>query len=86
VRRNRTKNVYDAALQLTSASDPVSEFAYAYDNLGRVLTVDNDGTPNVLNVILTSAYDAASRRTSLAATVDDTDDFLTAIRSTTSNA
>ncbi|MCO6456362.1 MAG: cadherin-like domain-containing protein, partial [Pirellulaceae bacterium] len=33
---------YDAASQLTEASDADSTYAYTYDYLGRVLTVDND--------------------------------------------
>ncbi|MBI2480562.1 MAG: cadherin-like domain-containing protein [Planctomycetia bacterium] len=67
---------YDVASQLTGVSDPDSTYAYTYDNLGRVLTVDNDGTTGVANVILTSAYDANSNRTSLSAVIDSTDDFL----------
>ena len=72
----RTINyVYDAASQLTSAFDPDSGYDYTYDNLGRVLTVDNDDTPDVPRVVLTNAYDAAGNRTSLSATVDSTNDF-----------
>ena len=67
---------YDAASQLTAVSDADSSYAYTYDNLGRVLTVDNDGTSGVPDVVLASAYDAAGNRTSLAATIDSTDDFL----------
>jgi YD repeat-containing protein len=71
-----TSYTYDAASQLTEVSDADSSYAYTYDNLGRVLTADNDGTPGVPDVVLTSAYDAAGNRTSLAATIDSTDDFL----------
>ena len=67
---------YDAASQLTDVSDPDSTYAYTYDNLGRVLTVDNSGTSGVADIVLTSAYDANNNRTSLSATIDSTDDFL----------
>ena len=67
---------YDAASQLTAASDPDSSYAISYDNLGRVLTVDNNGTSGVPRVILTSAYDVVGNRTSLSASVAGTADFL----------
>ena len=67
---------YDIASQLTAVSDPDSDYAYTYDKLGSVLTVDNDGTAGVPDVVLTSAYDAAGNRTSLSAEIDTTDDFL----------
>jgi YD repeat-containing protein len=63
---------------LTAISDADSSYAYTYDNLGRVLTADNDGTLGVPDVVLTSAYDAAGNRTSLSAEIDGTDDFLNA--------
>jgi RHS repeat-associated protein len=66
---------YDVASQLTSATDPDSTYAYTYDYIGRVLTVDNNGTSGVPRVILTSIYDAASNRTRLSATVAGTNDF-----------
>jgi RHS repeat-associated protein len=67
--------VYDAASQLTSTTDPDSTYTYSYDALGRVTSVDNDGTSGVPRVILASAYDSASNRTSLAATIAGTADF-----------
>ncbi len=67
---------YDAAGQLTAASDPDSSYAVSYDNLGRVLTVDNNGTSGVPRVILTSGYDAAGNRSSLSASVAGTADLL----------
>lgn len=66
---------YDVANQLTSSSDTDSSYAYTYDNLGRVLAIDNNGTSGVPRVILTSAFDAGSNRTSLTATVSGTNDF-----------
>lgn len=74
---NRTISyTYDAASQLTSTSDPDSSYAYTYDNVGRVLTVSNSGTSGVPTVVLTSAYNANGRRTSLSATRGGTNDFL----------
>ena len=64
---------YNADGQLTSAASPDS--AYAYDGEGRVTSVDNSGTPNVPNVVLTSQYDANGNRTQLAATIAGTADF-----------
>lgn len=49
---------YDAAGQLLSTSDPDSAYAFAYDNLGRVLTVSNSGTPGAPVVVFAYAYDA----------------------------
>jgi hypothetical protein len=43
--------------------------AFTYDNAGRVKTVDNANTPTVPNVVLTSSYDFAGRRTRLANTM-----------------
>jgi YD repeat-containing protein len=67
---------YDAASQLTAAEDPDSEYAYTYDNLGRMLTTSNSGTSGVPTVVLTSAYNANSSRTSVSATRGGTADFL----------
>jgi YD repeat-containing protein len=35
---------FDAASQMTAASDDDSAYAYIYDGLGRITSVDNDGT------------------------------------------
>jgi YD repeat-containing protein len=67
---------YDLAGDLTSASDPNSSYAFAYDGDGDVTSVDNSGTPNVPDVVLTSGYDAMGDRTSLAATIAGTVDFI----------
>jgi len=66
---------YNADGQLTSASNPDSAYAYAYDGEGRVTSVDNNGTPNVPDVVLTSQYDNNSNRTSLSATIAGAVDF-----------
>lgn len=55
---------------------PRQRLCLTLDNLGRTLTVDNAGTPNVPHVILTEGYDSASDRTSLSATINGTADFL----------
>ena len=74
---NRTISyTYDTASQLTDISDSDSTYAYTYDNIGRVLTTDNNGTSGVPRVILTNVYDAASNRTSLSATIAGTNDFI----------
>ena len=66
---------YNADGQLTSASNPDSAYAYAYDGQGRVTSVDNNGTPNVPDVVLSDQYDANSNRTQLSATIAGTADF-----------
>ncbi len=67
---------HDAANELTSASDGNSAYAFTYNGDGQVTRVDNAGTPGVPDVLLTSTLDAAGERTSLAATINGTADFL----------
>jgi RHS repeat-associated protein len=67
---------YNLKDELTSASDPDSAYAQTFDALARVTSVSNSGTPGVPAVVLTPGYDAASQRTSLAATVNGAGDFL----------
>ena len=52
------------------------EYDFTYDDLGRVTEIDNGATPDAPKVVLTMAYNSASRRTSLAAEIANTDDFL----------
>lgn len=59
---------YDAASQLTAASDSNSAYAYTYDLAGRLTSVDNTGTPGVPTVELEYGYDAVNNL----ATVTDT--------------
>src|SRR5438309_8991824 len=51
---------------MTGISDPDSQYAFGYDNADRPTSVDNAGTPGMPHVVLTSGYDAAGNRTSLA--------------------
>ena len=44
---------YNADGQVTSVTDAASALAYTYDGQGRVLTVDNAGTPSAPDVVLT---------------------------------
>ncbi|MGH9208439.1 MAG: hypothetical protein ACRD1G_18110, partial [Acidimicrobiales bacterium] len=69
---------YNADNELTSASDPDSSYAFTRDNLGRVTSLDNSGTPNIPHVVLASQFDAMNDRTQLTATVAGTADFLNA--------
>ena len=69
---------YNADNAVTSASDPDSSYAYTYDGLGEVTSLDNSGTPNMPDVVLSSQYDAMGDRTQLTAAVAGTADFLNA--------
>ncbi|MBI3462976.1 MAG: RHS repeat protein, partial [Planctomycetes bacterium] len=74
-------SLYNDADELIEIEDEdtggtLSKLAFTHDALGRVTVVDNDGTADVPNVVLTSGYNTLSRRTSLAAEIDSTDDFL----------
>ena len=51
---------YDKASNLLAVSDSFSSLAFSYDARDRVMTVDNAGTPNLPNVVLTYSYDDAS--------------------------
>ncbi|HVA46740.1 MAG TPA: RHS repeat-associated core domain-containing protein, partial [Pirellulales bacterium] len=67
---------YDLAGELTTASDPNSAYAFAFNGDGYVTTVDNSGTPNVPHVVLTNGYDLMGDRTSQSATIAGTADYL----------
>ena len=67
---------YDAASQLTSASDPEATYTFSYDNLGRNIGVTHDLANLGFDVIVSEEYDALGRRTSLAAEIDGTDDLI----------
>ncbi len=66
---------YKAGGELLSADDLGSDFAYAYDGLGRVTQVDNDGTPGVPREVLDMTCDANGNRAGLSATIGMTSDF-----------
>lgn len=67
---------YDAASQLTSASDPEATYNFYYDNLGRNTSITHDLADLGFDVIVSEEYDALGRRTSLAAEFDGTDDLI----------
>jgi RHS repeat-associated protein len=69
--------LHDSANQLTSASDPAAAYSYVYDNLGRATQITHDYASLTANIVLAQTFDAASRRTSLSATIGATTDFLT---------
>ncbi|MFT3883602.1 MAG: putative Ig domain-containing protein [Gemmatales bacterium] len=48
---------YDAVGNMLSIHDSASNYVYTYDNLDRVVTVNNAGTPHVPNMVLSYQYD-----------------------------
>jgi RHS repeat-associated protein len=66
---------YDAADQLTAASDPAAAYAYVYDNLGRVTQQTQTIAGLTPSIVLAQKFDAASNRTELSATIGGTADF-----------
>ena len=61
---------YDAANQLIATDDPDSAYNFTYDELGRLVTVDNAGTEGVPNVVLTYNYDESGNIISVSDTID----------------
>ena len=61
---------YDAASQILAASDPDSAYSYAYDNDGRLTSVDNQGTAGVPRVLLEYAYDSVDNLLSVTDSID----------------
>ena len=61
---------YDAASQLLQATDPDSTYNYDYDNNGRLIEVDNTGTPGVPSVVLEYAYDEVDNLLSVTDTIN----------------
>jgi RHS repeat-associated protein len=49
---------YNGAGQLTGVVDPDSALVLTYDVLGRLQSVDNDGTPGALRAVVSYGYDA----------------------------
>ncbi len=75
-RQNTLSFAHDALGRSTAAADPAASYDYQYDALGRRTSVTHDITGLGFPVVLASAYDAASNRTSLSATIDTTADFV----------
>lgn len=67
---------YDADGRVATAGDNQSSYAYQYDLNGAMTELDNNGTPDMPRVVLTSAYNQLAERTSLAAEFATTNDFL----------
>lgn len=67
---------YDDAGQLLTIADPDSSYTFVYDGLGRVISIDNAGTPGAPNVVLTQTYDEMGNRLSVAATIDSVADYV----------
>ena len=61
---------YDAASQLKEVSDQDSTYKYTYDNGGRLISVDNAGTPGVPNVVLDYTYDDVNNLLDVTETID----------------
>jgi YD repeat-containing protein len=66
---------YDAASQLTAASDPAASYTFTLDNLGRVTTESQSLSGLTPELQYVSQFDAASRRTQLQAKIGGTNDF-----------
>jgi RHS repeat-associated protein len=78
VNRQDTLNfTYDALGRMLSAGDQFAGYAYAYDRLGRMISSDAAIAGLAPTVTLTNAYDAAGRRTQVAATIGSNADFVT---------
>jgi YD repeat-containing protein len=75
-RQSTLSFTHDALGRLTAAADPAASYDYQYDALGRRTSVTHDIAGVGFPIVLASAYDAASNRTSLSATIDTTADFM----------
>jgi RHS repeat-associated protein len=73
---NTIATAYNADGEVTSTGDNFSNYAFAYSGQGKVTSVDNAGTPGAPHVALASQYDTQGDRTSLAATLNGTPDFI----------
>lgn len=73
---NTISTAYNADGEVTSAGDSYSSYTLAYDGEGSLASVDNNGTPGVPHVVLTSQWDGQGDRTSLSATIAGVKDFL----------
>ena len=66
---------YDANGNVASVQDNFSHYAYAYDAVNRVTSIDNTGTPGSPRVTLTYGYDKNGNRTSLGDSLGGTDSY-----------
>ncbi len=66
---------YDAASQLTQASDPSADYDYTYDNLGRLTAEVQDIAGLTPDIEFAHTWNANSMRTSLASEIGGTADF-----------
>ena len=66
---------YDAVGNIASVQDNFSHYAYAYDAVNRVTSIDNTGTPGSPRVTLTYGYDKNGNRTSLGDSLGGTDSY-----------
>ncbi|MCE9554482.1 MAG: hypothetical protein K8T91_14045 [Planctomycetes bacterium] len=73
---NTVYSIYDIQGRLTDMEDNFSAYSYTYDDLDRVKTISNAGTPGVTEVVLHAEYDDQNRRIELRAEIDGDDDFI----------
>ena len=65
-----TTSSYNSADEVIFTTNPDSTYSYTYDLLGRMITVDNGGTPDVANVVLTYDYDDKGNIISISDSID----------------
>jgi RHS repeat-associated protein len=68
-------STYDVASQLVGIGDGAADYTYQYDGLGRLTQWTTDLAALTDDVVLNQTFDAASRRTTLFATLGATADF-----------
>ena len=66
---------YDAADQITAASDPAASYSYTLDKLGRVTSETQTISSLTPSIVLASTWDKNNNRLSLASTIGGTADF-----------
>ena len=77
--QNTINYTWDNLGEMLTAADDFSSYTFSFNALGQQTSVDNGGTPDVPNVLLTSAFDVLGNRSTFDATIDptgsDTADF-----------
>jgi len=76
-RQNTLTFTYDAAGHALTAGDQFADYGYTYDALGRAALIEHEIAGLTPMVSFAQQFDAAGRRTRLAAAVGSTADFLT---------